>query len=189
MAVMPWATIITSVGSLLSGLAIIIAFMQLGSQRQDRLRAQVSKVGVWAEPSDNSTQPQVTLFVHNANELPVHVLLVDLALNTLPYQIPNLVIPATTTRRPAEEGYRIGPFRPGHDRARKAMVQSAGVHPIGSRRGRCPNLHHVRYADRRCGPSVGDAARPKHACPSRPQGPRLALGGGGAASRRPSKMR
>jgi hypothetical protein len=34
-----WATIITSTGALFGGLAIIIAFIQLGGQREDRLRA------------------------------------------------------------------------------------------------------------------------------------------------------
>jgi hypothetical protein len=43
---MHWATIITSTGALLGGLAIVIAFIQLGNQREDRLRAQISKIGV-----------------------------------------------------------------------------------------------------------------------------------------------
>lgn len=51
-----WATIITSLGSLLSGLAIVIAFWQLGSQREERLRAQVSKIGVWALSDGKSEQ-------------------------------------------------------------------------------------------------------------------------------------
>ena len=47
-----WATIVTSTGALLGGLAIVIAFVQLGSQREDRLRAQISKIGVWTPADD-----------------------------------------------------------------------------------------------------------------------------------------
>ena len=52
-----WATIITSTGALLGGLAIVIAFIQLGGQRQDRLRAQVSKIGPWAQADDSRMAP------------------------------------------------------------------------------------------------------------------------------------
>jgi hypothetical protein len=42
--VVNWAAI-TAVGTVLAGLALPLAFFQLGALRQDRLRAQVSKVG------------------------------------------------------------------------------------------------------------------------------------------------
>ena len=54
---MHWATIITSTGALLGGLAIVIAFVQLGSQREDRLRAQISKIGVWTQADDARMAP------------------------------------------------------------------------------------------------------------------------------------
>lgn len=47
---MEWATTITAAGAFLGGLALPIAFLQLGAQRQDRLRAQVGKIGASAGP-------------------------------------------------------------------------------------------------------------------------------------------
>jgi hypothetical protein len=41
-----WAAI-TAIGTVLAGLALPLAFIQLGGLRQDRLRGQVSKVGAW----------------------------------------------------------------------------------------------------------------------------------------------
>lgn len=75
---MHWATIITSTGALLGGLAIVLAFVQLGAQREDRLRAQISNIGVWtkahnAGTSANWPQWQIALFIRNASELPVVV--------------------------------------------------------------------------------------------------------------------
>jgi hypothetical protein len=86
-----WATIITSTGALLGGLAIVIAFYQLGRQREDRLRAQISKIGVWAQADDArmaSERPtwQITLFIQNASELPVVVHVAELAIDTLGYK-------------------------------------------------------------------------------------------------------
>jgi len=52
-----WATIITSTGALLGGLAIVIALIQLGNQREDRLRAQISKIGVWTQADDLRMTP------------------------------------------------------------------------------------------------------------------------------------
>ena len=48
-----WVTIITSTGAL----AIVIAFIQLGNQREDRLRAQIGKIGVWTQADDLRTAP------------------------------------------------------------------------------------------------------------------------------------
>lgn len=88
---MHWATVIASTGTLLSGLAIIIAFIQLGNQREDRLRAQISKIGVWAQADDLRTAPgkpkwQITMFIKNASELPVEVRIGELAIDTLGYK-------------------------------------------------------------------------------------------------------
>jgi hypothetical protein len=68
------ATIITSTGALLGGLAVVIAFIQLGNQREDQLRAQISKIGVWTQTDDQRMTPnqprwQITLFIQNASEL------------------------------------------------------------------------------------------------------------------------
>jgi len=54
---MHWATTITSTGALLGGLAIVIAFIQLGNQREDQLRAQISKVSVWIQADDPRMAP------------------------------------------------------------------------------------------------------------------------------------
>lgn len=86
---MHWATIITSTGALLGGLAIVIAFIQLGRQREDQLRAQVSKIGVWAEKVALQTDRpewQITLFIQNASELPVEVHVAQLAIDTVGYK-------------------------------------------------------------------------------------------------------
>lgn len=42
-----WWVAITAIGTVLAGLALPLAFIQLGALRQDRLRGQISKVGVW----------------------------------------------------------------------------------------------------------------------------------------------
>jgi hypothetical protein len=86
-----WATIITSTGALLGGLAIVIAFIQLGALRQDRLREQVSKLGVWTDAQDIGVGPghtewRVGLFIRNGSELPVEVHVTELALDWLGYQ-------------------------------------------------------------------------------------------------------
>jgi hypothetical protein len=79
-----WATAITAVGALLGGLALPLAFIQLGALRQDRLRAQISKVGIWVgewepAPTRANEQPwKIPVHVRNSSELPVMVLEVRL---------------------------------------------------------------------------------------------------------------
>lgn len=114
---MHWATIITSTGALLGGLAIVIAFIQLGNQREDRLRAQVSRIGVWTQADDMrmaSDQPrwQITLFIQNASELPVEVHVAELAIDTLGYKN----IPASVSGEPPQlyAHKRTGPVRPAY---------------------------------------------------------------------------
>lgn len=87
---MDWATIITSAGSLLSGLAIIIAFVQLGDQREDQRRAQVNKIGVWTQTGELRSVPDraewpITLFIRNASELPVEIPMAELDMETWGY--------------------------------------------------------------------------------------------------------
>jgi hypothetical protein len=77
----------TAIGTVLGGLALPLAFIQLGAQRKDRLRAQVSKVGVWPgtanSPEDSSRQPWlIPVFIRNSSELPVTVRAADLELTT-----------------------------------------------------------------------------------------------------------
>jgi hypothetical protein len=82
-----WAAI-SAIGSVLSGLAILIAFIQLDNQRRDRLRAQISQIGVWAQADASADQTgwEITLFVKNASELPVEVHLAALAIDTLGFR-------------------------------------------------------------------------------------------------------
>jgi hypothetical protein len=71
-----WAAI-SAIGSVLSGAAILIAFIQLDNQRRERLRAQINQIGVWAQADTTGTREQpgwrITLFIKNASELPVDV--------------------------------------------------------------------------------------------------------------------
>ena len=101
---MHWATIITSTGALLGGLAIVIAFIQLDAQRRERLREQVSKIGVWtriyalsaggerpalrilvSEPAPE--QWRVDLLVRNSSELPVLINRVELNVTPWGYDL------------------------------------------------------------------------------------------------------
>jgi hypothetical protein len=73
-----WAAI-SAIGSVLSGLAILLAFLQLGAQRQDRLRQQVGKIGVWegdtvkAHETPEGRHWTIPVFIRNSSELPVLV--------------------------------------------------------------------------------------------------------------------
>jgi hypothetical protein len=73
-----WTAIVTAIGTLLGGLALPLAFIQLGALRQDRLRAQINKVGAWADDPlkvDVSEQVpadwKIPLAVRNSSELPI----------------------------------------------------------------------------------------------------------------------
>ncbi len=114
---MHWATIITSTGALLGGLAIVIAFIQLGNQREDRLRAQVSKIGVWTQADDMRMAPdqpewQITLFIQNASELPVEVHVAELAIDTLGYQ--NVLARVGGEPPQLYASKRTGPVKPAY---------------------------------------------------------------------------
>jgi hypothetical protein len=113
----PWATIITSTGALLGGLAIVLAFVQLGAQHEDRLRAQVSKVSIWTQTDDTRTSDErtwpITLFIRNTSELPVEVHKVVLAVGmwqyTWPHDPPNPLV----GRREHPGGTEFQRFYPG----------------------------------------------------------------------------
>jgi hypothetical protein len=83
-----WAAI-TAIGTVLAGLALPLAFYQLGALRQDRLRGQVSKVGAWTgTPEPSGEEPgswTVPVLIHNGSELPVRVDVVDLAIRAWGY--------------------------------------------------------------------------------------------------------
>lgn len=73
-----WTDWVTAVGALLGGLAL-----QLGALHQDRLRAQVGKVGAWTKPPEQVSaieQPAaerdtvewaIQILIRNSSELPV----------------------------------------------------------------------------------------------------------------------
>jgi hypothetical protein len=86
----PWDAI-SAIGSVLGGLAIVLAFVQLGSQRRDGLRAQISLIGAWYHIEDARMVPdqpawQIALFIRNASKLPVDVTFAELAIDTLGYK-------------------------------------------------------------------------------------------------------
>jgi hypothetical protein len=112
-----WATIITSTGALLGGLAIVIAFIQLGNQREDRPIAQISKIGVWTRADNLRTAPdqlewQITLFIQNASELPVEVHAAELAIDTLGYK--NVLASVGSEAPQIYADKRTGPVRPAY---------------------------------------------------------------------------
>ena len=84
-----WWVAITAIGTVLAGLALPLAFIQLGALRQERLRAQVSKVGAWVgtvEPTGEGTGSwMIRMLIRNGSELPVGVSAVDLAIRPWGY--------------------------------------------------------------------------------------------------------
>jgi hypothetical protein len=98
---MHWATTLTALGALLGGLALPIAFLQLGAQRRDRQRAQVGKIGAWAECARPGTgrrdEPRadwlMRLLIRNSSELPVTVHQATMNIQALGY---NRVAPKLT---------------------------------------------------------------------------------------------
>jgi hypothetical protein len=84
-----WAAV-TAIGTVLAGLALPLAFIQIGALRQDRLRAQISKVGVWIDmkwTKSETPKLQARLHVHNASELPVDIKRVELDINGKPRMV------------------------------------------------------------------------------------------------------
>ena len=83
-----WAAI-TAIGTVFAGLALPLAFIQLGALRQDRLRAQVSKIGAWTgAPEQVGEEPgswTIPVLIRNGSELPVRVNTLDLAVRPWGY--------------------------------------------------------------------------------------------------------
>lgn len=83
---------VTAVGTVLADLALPLALIQLGALRQDRLRAQVSKVGAWigtVEQMDEKTGSwTIPVLIRNGSELPVRVDSVDVAVPSVCYPCP-----------------------------------------------------------------------------------------------------
>jgi hypothetical protein len=77
-----WTDIVTATGTVLAGLALPLAFIQLGALRQDRLRAQVSKVRAWTGAPDQSGKESalwtIPVLIRDGSELPAQVDAVDL---------------------------------------------------------------------------------------------------------------
>jgi hypothetical protein len=104
---MDW-TAITAIGTVLGGLALPLAFIQLDAQRRERLRAQVSKLGGWTEVymlsdperpvslpafgafsmADNPPNEWVIrLFIRNSSDLPVIIHKVEVSITEWGYNI------------------------------------------------------------------------------------------------------
>jgi hypothetical protein len=85
-----WWVAITAIGTVLAGLALPLAFFQLGALRQDRLRAQVGKVGAWTgAPEQTGEEPglwTVPVLIRNGSELPVRVDSVDVVVTPWGYE-------------------------------------------------------------------------------------------------------
>ena len=83
-----WAAV-TAIGTVLAGLALPLAFVQLGALRQDRLRGQVSKVGAWTgAPEQTGEEPvgwTIPVLIRNGSELPIGVNSVDLVVRPWGY--------------------------------------------------------------------------------------------------------
>jgi hypothetical protein len=100
---MDWVATVTAVGTVFGGLALPIAFIQLGALRSEQQRAQVNQLGVWTDDGDSSPDlPEspcwpVRLLMRNSSSLP---LLIDFAAVTVrPYKYDNdgnkrLVVPS-----------------------------------------------------------------------------------------------
>jgi hypothetical protein len=80
---------VTAIGTVLGGLALPIAFIQIGTQRVDRLRAQVSQIGIWADEPEPAEEGAYTwaipVFIRNSTELPVVVNAADLSVQPWGY--------------------------------------------------------------------------------------------------------
>jgi hypothetical protein len=79
---------VAAIGAVLGGLALPIAFIQIGAQRQDRLRTQVGKVGAWLDtwerPSAQYSDWAVNLHVRNSSDLPITLQRADLTVTVRP---------------------------------------------------------------------------------------------------------
>ena len=84
-----WAAV-TGIGTVLAGLALPLAFIQLGGLRQDRLRGQVSKVGGWAgtpeQDGEEARSWSIPVWVRNGSELPVRIDVLDLTIRPWGYK-------------------------------------------------------------------------------------------------------
>jgi hypothetical protein len=84
-----WAAV-AAIGAVLGGLALPLAFIQLGTLRQDRLRGQVSKVGAWTGTAEVLGGEQglwtIPVLIRNGSELPVLVDALDLAVRSWGYE-------------------------------------------------------------------------------------------------------
>jgi hypothetical protein len=101
--VVDWAAI-TAIGTVLAGLALPLAFVQLEAQRRERLRAQVSQVGAWTRiygVSEEGDWPaprilvgepaperwRIEVAVRNSSQLPVLINKVELNVRTWGYDL------------------------------------------------------------------------------------------------------
>jgi len=106
-------------------LALPVAFIQLGTLRQDRLRAQVSKVGLWTAAPEQTDEESglwtIPVLIRNGSELPVRVDVVDLAIRPWGYErvlaAPEGRARSTTTCKEVRQhdltGFAPGTIAPG----------------------------------------------------------------------------
>jgi hypothetical protein len=109
-AVSDWTSIATAVGSLLGGLALPIAFIQLGQLRSAQARAQIDQVGAWVDRPEREVPERdfsevrrppeygpalwkVTLHILNSSELPILLLQADLLIQPMWKSSPDDVLP------------------------------------------------------------------------------------------------
>lgn len=125
-----WAAV-TAIGTVFAGLALPLAFIQLGALRQDRLREQVSKVGVWTDKPHWTGEAEqwhdrwgtwvIPVLIRNGSELPVRVDAVDLTLQV--YEFGRISVAADGTSKPEYFGHpkRVsitpGTVAPGESRS------------------------------------------------------------------------
>src|ERR1700719_3133834 len=86
---MSWAAV-TAIGTVLAGLALPLAFIQIGALRRDRLRTQISKVGVWIDmqwTKSEIPELQARLLIRTASELPVEIKRVELDIDGKPRMV------------------------------------------------------------------------------------------------------
>jgi hypothetical protein len=102
-----WAAI-TAIGTVLAGLALPLAFIQLGALRQDRLREQVSKIGAWTDANrvdEGSSDWRIALFIRNSSELPVEARKAELTTQVRGYQ--------TLSQAVADKPPKAGAYKEG----------------------------------------------------------------------------
>jgi hypothetical protein len=118
-----WTDVVTAVGTVLAGLALPLAFVQLGALRRDQLREQVGKVGAWtgtpeqqddtpALPVNGRPSWSIPVRVRNGSDLPVQVDAVDLVIQPWGYMLTQPPKPTRGVEYPVQK--KTGDSNPDH---------------------------------------------------------------------------